>query len=251
MNNPQDSNKPKHNPYKLFKLYRKSDGYEFSVIEGYQDVYGDTEAYADYLRAQLDELAVKRAQIYEALLDMLTTDELTEKERHSAAHSMYYFDDHVEVKDIAAALKCAPEDIHKIVGEYDIDAACPRCYANVTNVSETREGVADTVYEDGVFQFVDLLCDECERAELLATRDPEELRKMPYADYLKTDHWKETRQGALKRAGYRCQLCNAKGALHVHHRTYERRGSEIAGDLLVLCASCHQTFHDNHKVVKD
>jgi 5-methylcytosine-specific restriction endonuclease McrA len=72
------------------------------------------------------------------------------------------------------------------------------------------------------------------------------LRTMPYYEYLQTDHWKETRKAALKRAGFRCQVCNTnERTLHVHHRTYERRGQELARDLIALCESCHQTFHDN------
>ena len=31
---------------------------------------------------------------------------------------------------------------------------------------------------------------------------------------------------------------------HVHHRTYDRLGHEEAADLVVLCGSCHDRFHD-------
>lgn len=71
-----------------------------------------------------------------------------------------------------------------------------------------------------------------------------ELRTMPYRDYLQTPEWEEKRAKALRRANYSCQLCNAeKVELHVHHRTYERRGEEYASDLIVLCYSCHGRFH--------
>jgi hypothetical protein len=70
------------------------------------------------------------------------------------------------------------------------------------------------------------------------------LRTMPYREYLRTAHWQRCRDLALKRAGYACQLCNGRGELHVHHRTYERRGAEIDADLIVLCKRCHQRFHD-------
>jgi len=29
----------------------------------------------------------------------------------------------------------------------------------------------------------------------------------------------------------------------VHHRTYERLGRELAGDLVVLCSACHRRHH--------
>lgn len=74
------------------------------------------------------------------------------------------------------------------------------------------------------------------------------LRKMPYQDYLKTTHWQDVRESALEMADFRCQLCNAQSLLHVHHRTYERRGAEEPGDVTALCADCHQHFHDKLKV---
>jgi 5-methylcytosine-specific restriction endonuclease McrA len=70
------------------------------------------------------------------------------------------------------------------------------------------------------------------------------LRTMPYRDYLMTEEWLETRNRKLRKARYRCQLCNASGFLNVHHRTYERRGSEDDADLIVLCHPCHAKFHD-------
>jgi hypothetical protein len=70
------------------------------------------------------------------------------------------------------------------------------------------------------------------------------LREMPYADYLKTSHWWWARTVALRSAGYRCQLCNSDESLNVHHRTYERRGEELPGDLTVLCRECHTAFHE-------
>lgn len=106
-----------------------------------------------------------------------------------------------------------------------------------------------------------ILCEECQtktkqEQERIARSNAEHaeqryqylewLRTMPYYEYLQTDHWKETRKSALKRAAFRCQVCNTnERTLHVHHRTYERRGQENPKDLIVLCESCHQTFHEN------
>lgn len=71
----------------------------------------------------------------------------------------------------------------------------------------------------------------------------QDLRTMPYQEYLQTDHWKTVRNQAREAAGHRCQLCNSPHYLHVHHRTYERRGAELPSDLIVLCAPCHSKFH--------
>lgn len=69
------------------------------------------------------------------------------------------------------------------------------------------------------------------------------LRTMPYDAYLRTDHWQRVRKAAIERADHRCQLCNAKAKLEVHHRTYERRGCERDNDVIALCANCHEEFH--------
>lgn len=76
----------------------------------------------------------------------------------------------------------------------------------------------------------------------------EYLCSLPYADYLQTEHWQKTRTEALERALHCCQVCNSPTQLNVHHRTYERRGNELPEDLIVLCQSCHQLFHDNGKL---
>jgi hypothetical protein len=70
------------------------------------------------------------------------------------------------------------------------------------------------------------------------------LKNLPYDEYLKTDWWKACRATAMRRARGRCQLCNRNDRpLHVHHRTYERRGEEFPSDLTVLCESCHEKTH--------
>lgn len=70
------------------------------------------------------------------------------------------------------------------------------------------------------------------------------LRTYPYERYLQTAHWSRVRQAALMRAGHRCELCNGKAGLEVHHRTYERLGCEAAADLITLCSDCHGRVHD-------
>lgn len=65
-----------------------------------------------------------------------------------------------------------------------------------------------------------------------------------YRDYLTTDHWRRTRQRALKERGQRCEACGSTRALHVHHRSYQRVGEEGIEDLRILCHACHQLAHD-------
>ena len=78
------------------------------------------------------------------------------------------------------------------------------------------------------------------------------LRTMPYREYLATPEWHETRMARLKSARFSCQVCNASRVrLNVHHRTYERRGNELAGDLIVLCEDCHSLFHEQGKLAQE
>lgn len=100
-------------------------------------------------------------------------------------------------------------------------------------------------------------CEGCEKsrqkASSLEWREREaryeerqrDLRSMPYSLYLQSPEWQATRGAALKRARYACQLCKRTDTiLDVHHNTYERRGQELASDLLVVCRGCHEKHHD-------
>lgn len=115
-------------------------------------------------------------------------------------------------------------------------------------------------------------CRECQRAEREAKRLAEferyankysgaptsaerierqrHLKTMPYAEFLTTPEWHKTRGRALHRAGYACQVCYSNEDLHVHHRTYVNRGSEMDSDLTVLCAECHELFHAHRKLAE-
>lgn len=88
-----------------------------------------------------------------------------------------------------------------------------------------------------------------------------------YQAYLKSPTWKIKCELALVRAGHSCQECGGMpregwvrtgqrpppwkfdsgegdGRLHTHHKTYARfGGQERPGDLIVLCARCHNHLH--------
>jgi len=75
------------------------------------------------------------------------------------------------------------------------------------------------------------------------TSNGKKYSRKEYEEYLKSDKWKRKREGALKRAYHKCQVCNFPNNLHVHHRTYENLYKEAAADLTVLCDRCHTVFH--------
>jgi hypothetical protein len=72
----------------------------------------------------------------------------------------------------------------------------------------------------------------------------EELRVMPYVDYLETEHWKLLRMAVLERMGRQCVICgNSHVEVHVHHLSYRRKGHENINDLTCLCNECHKKVH--------
>jgi hypothetical protein len=95
----------------------------------------------------------------------------------------------------------------------------------------------------------DLFCGACWRTvnaddDILSIEAllADKLATLPYDIYLRTAHWKRTRQLALDHYGSTCVLCGAE-PVEVHHRTYERRGCELLSDLIVLCGACHAQHH--------
>lgn len=84
----------------------------------------------------------------------------------------------------------------------------------------------------------------------LRTKEILRLKALPYREYLKSRHWRDTRLRALDKANFRCQVCNTDEKLEVHHRTYEDLGNEQLEDLTVLCQFCHTSFHQVANKVK-
>ncbi len=68
-----------------------------------------------------------------------------------------------------------------------------------------------------------------------------------YKTYIRSSAWKKKAEAEKARAGYRCQGCNKSRTevqLEAHHRTYERLGNELPGDITVLCRDCHQAIEE-------
>ena len=74
---------------------------------------------------------------------------------------------------------------------------------------------------------------------------PDNLPYTKYDVYIHSSVWVErAKQERIKNP--KCSLCNRRGELHVHHRTYVRLGNEAPNDLVVLCKDCHTLFHSVH-----
>lgn len=67
-----------------------------------------------------------------------------------------------------------------------------------------------------------------------------------YRDYLRSPRWRLIRRLRLWLDGGRCRVCNGRGPLQVHHRSYEHRGGSLEAeicDCVTLCAACHHKAH--------
>ena len=83
--------------------------------------------------------------------------------------------------------------------------------------------------------------------------DREQLRRLPYAEFLLTPFWDEVRKTKLQDAEWQCEECGHNDEiLHVHHITYKNHGEEDKHleDLVVLCCPCHEGRHEGKRVRK-
>src|ERR1035437_234553 len=69
-------------------------------------------------------------------------------------------------------------------------------------------------------------------------------RWVTYKEYLLSDVWKRKREQKLKESGYKCEECNSKIFLQVHHKTYKHIFKEPMKDLKTLCEVCHKANHN-------
>ena len=69
-----------------------------------------------------------------------------------------------------------------------------------------------------------------------------------YQEYLNSEGWKAKRAMILNMWGNRCAVCNEGGELHLHHRTYDRKGNEDPFDVIPLCKKHHELIHNKTPV---
>lgn len=187
--------------------------------------------------------------------------------------SEFYWRSDINTHEIADAFSVPPHSAHvtQVVGEAIIlGVVCKKCSGPIIVSSRTKAKEIINALDDErsrrsyrEWAHPDV-CRECskvmhkaeeklhheeyEREQRERAERKHLLRTMPYRDFLQTPEWQDTRKGALRHAGYRCQTCANAGKMHVHHRTYVNRGAELPSDLIVLCADCHELFHKNGKL---
>lgn len=156
-------------------------------------------------------------------------------------HDLYWWSP-LSVDDICRDWGVTRQQLLGAIQPLLFGATCEACECQIA--AHTRSDFFDLARE---LYAGSVICVAC------AKSDPERAARhdrqvMPYAEYLQTEEWATKRAQAVERAGWRCQVCNAGGRLHVHHRTYERRGNEEPGDLTALCEQCHDLFHRHSRL---
>ena len=68
-----------------------------------------------------------------------------------------------------------------------------------------------------------------------------------YADYLRSDVWREKRALVFSRAHNICEGCGKAPATQAHHLNYHRVGREMLFDLVAVCEACHESIHDKER----
>lgn len=64
-----------------------------------------------------------------------------------------------------------------------------------------------------------------------------------YEKYIHSGAWLLKREEAFATHGRHCNRCGTTARLQVHHKTYERMGTELMEDLEILCFGCHAEHH--------
>lgn len=143
------------------------------------------------------------------------------------------------------------KDFLKLIDPQKLEIKCKLCNKNMIVKSKSDKNYKLTEYKKDK----KYLCKDCIKNQIPNFAEQEiiqnkikenkiiELKKLDYCDYLETEHWKNTRKRKLYSVKFKCQICNSKSKLNVHHRTYESLGDEKMYDLTVLCRNCHKLYH--------
>jgi hypothetical protein len=72
--------------------------------------------------------------------------------------------------------------------------------------------------------------------------------RVMYETYLTSPRWEATKRRYYAQTGrHACAACGSTDQVQLHHKTYERLGHELLGDLTPLCEPCHAGVHEIHR----
>jgi hypothetical protein len=213
--------------------------------------YSDKANCLDSMEEEIKAIKIKITDEKKAIPDELKSFALTQEDI-----DFLYWETLVTKKDIAESVGKSIRDIKTTDKAIPIKCKCGIVIKNIYAVNKTEyESLKNQIDNKDTNLYrsksnerikINYTCCKCEGERYKITNY--NLRHMPYKEYLKTQHWKDVREKALNRAGRKCQICNSDFQLNVHHRTYENRGAEKPNDVIALCRSCHEKFHNISRV---
>lgn len=59
----------------------------------------------------------------------------------------------------------------------------------------------------------------------------------------------DKKRDSIRRKRKKCEVCQSKEDLHVHHLTYENLYNEKDEDLILVCKSCHFSIHKGYFII--
>jgi len=221
-----------------------------------QEYLAEMRSCVDQINSAKERLE-KLKTIINPLIDAFFFEAKSEDLEREAVATLYWGYEYIDasaIRDAAEGTGAFGTSFSKHIYPVSVETFCSDCGAKMEAFAKSRTKLGEYSRGRGFPR-----CEECQRRREEETakafsgwkeREAErqqviqELRAMPYKEYLQTEHWQALRYDSLKRAGFQCELCASKGELHVHHKTYERHGYEYKKDLIVLCANCHAKFHN-------
>lgn len=72
---------------------------------------------------------------------------------------------------------------------------------------------------------------------------------LSYEGYINSSSWERRRVAYFAKHPKVCVACGSNKKIQLHHKTYDRMGAELDGDLAPLCEFCHSTLHQWHRSV--
>jgi 5-methylcytosine-specific restriction endonuclease McrA len=67
--------------------------------------------------------------------------------------------------------------------------------------------------------------------------------RIKYYQYLASEEWAQIKLDLYQLRGKKCEVCDSKQNIQVHHLTYKNVFNEEPEDLILLCKKCHEKEH--------
>jgi hypothetical protein len=239
-------------------IFRNLDDEEIEKIEkAFPIDISETVAIFLDLESETDSFKEKLQEELEEYFSSSNQEQLTQQQKESINY--LYWEEVLSLNELVKYTKLGIHILQKTI-EKEIESNCLTCERKITIKIDSidyfqnlRQKIDRNGFDNQDELMLQHFCkepcrdeakNEFENEKIIKTIKIQELKSLPYKDYLMTDHWESLKHEALHLANNSCALCLSNNRqLHVHHKTYKNRGQETQNDLIVLCKDCHKKFH--------